>query len=188
MTNESAAYKLAMEHLRNCPQGVKTTALGDVLGVSMSTVHRILNLAEDEGDAHVAVPRGHSGGKGGWTPSVWKAGPGPFQLRTSRPLMPLLATTVSIPSSRTVARLVTESLRRGHLRGFLSASWELRFVRKVRQPPQPPIRSPSTVRVPLADLLDVTGSTSPTIPRPFHAQAGTAGNPSLLARATPLDG
>src|SRR5687767_13593836 len=81
MTNESAAYKLAMEHLRNCPQGVKTTALGDVLGVSMSTVHRILNLAEDEGDAHVAVPRGHSGGKGGWTPSVWKAGPGPHAIR-----------------------------------------------------------------------------------------------------------
>jgi len=78
-------------------------------------------------NAFVAGPKRSPLSRGLLSPQVlqaWKAGRrGPFQLRTSRPLMPLLATTVSIPSSRTVAQLVTESLRRADLRGFLSAGW-----------------------------------------------------------------
>lgn len=87
--------------------------------------------------------------------------------------MPLLATTVSIPSSRTVAQLVTESPRRADLRGFLSSVGSmdvLGVAGKVRQPPQPPITEcgPSTsgllVRRYREHVTDI-------IPRFFHAQA-----------------
>lgn len=87
--------------------------------------------------------------------------------------MPLLATTVSIPSSRTVAQLVTESPRRADLRGFLSSVGrmdDLGVAGKVRQPPQPPITEcgPSTsgllVRRYREHVTDI-------IPRFFHAQA-----------------